>query len=142
MVFYKALLLASEFTNFLRAFFMVCLNSSLSGPMKKIAACDLRAGTVARRTQGRSPFHPKQTSSWSHFSTGHPLPATPFQCPRSRTAALERGAAALTCPYVGLTVHRAVSVRRMYDRRVTQSTATPEPSSRTTPTLDQVLVTC
>ena len=46
---------------------------------------------VTRRTQGRSPFH---------------------QCPRSRTATLGLGAAALSSSYVGLTVHRAVSVRR------------------------------
>ena len=36
LVFYKALLLASEISNFLRAFFMVCLNSSSFGSMKKI----------------------------------------------------------------------------------------------------------
>ena len=50
------------------------------------------------------------------------------------------GAAAVTCPHEGLTVQRAVSVRRSTTGPVTQSIATPEPSSRTIPTLDRALV--
>ena len=38
---------------------------------------------------GAITFQPKQASSWSHCQRAHPLPATPFQCPRSRTATLE-----------------------------------------------------
>ena len=64
-----------------------------------------------RRTRGRTPFHPCAVLPRPASRT-HPLPATPFQCPRSRTATLRRGPQPLTCPYVGLTVHRAVSVRR------------------------------
>ena len=50
-----------------------------------------------RRTQGRTPFHlcavlPRPASRT------HPLPATPFQCPRSRTATLGEGGAATCLP--------------------------------------------
>ena len=79
---------------------------------------------------GAITFPPEADSSWSHFQRAHPLAATPFQCPRSRTATLGLGAAALPCPYVGLTV---VSVRRSTTGPVTQSIATPEPSLRTIP---------
>ena len=41
--------------------------------------------------------------------SAHPLPATPFQCPRSRTTTLELGGRSTACPCVGLTVHWAVS---------------------------------
>ena len=52
-----------------------------------------------RRTPGRTPFHPKQTLFLGvTFLRAHPLPATPFQCPRSRTAALGEGAAATYLP--------------------------------------------
>ena len=94
------------------------------------------SGTDSRAHSGGTPFHPRQTSSWSHFPRAHTLPATPFQCTRSRTATLELVAAALTCPYVGLTVHR--TVRPAGD----PVESDPEPSSRTIPTLDQALVAC
>ena len=45
------------------------------------------------RTQGRPPFHPNLAASGS-LQRALPLPATPFQCPRSRTATLELGGAA------------------------------------------------
>ena len=60
---------------------------------------------------GRTPFHPKGVSTHSS-QRAHPLPASPFQWLRSRTATLGKGAQHLSCPYVGLTVHWAVSVRR------------------------------
>ena len=73
-------------------------------------ACDLRAPGPLR---GRHPSAPRSdhlsTQSRlflrSHFQLAHPLPASPFQCPRSRTATLELGAAVPSGPYVGLTVH-------------------------------------
>ena len=40
-----------------------------------------------RRTPGRTPFHPGAVLPRPASRT-HPLPATPFQCPRSRTATL------------------------------------------------------
>ena len=64
---------------------------------------------LSRRTPGRSPFHPKQTLCGVTFQRAHPLPATPFHCPRSRS---DRGPQHLSCPHIGLTVHWAVSVRR------------------------------
>ena len=94
-----------------------------------------------RRTPGRTPFHPKQTLFLGvTFLRAHPLPATPFQCPRSRTATLGEGAAAHFPPlrWPDCTSSRLPS--REYDRPVTQSIATPEPSSRTIPTLDRTLV--
>ena len=45
--------------------------------------------------------HHTLLASGPRASWAHPLPATPFQCPRSRTATLGEGAAA-TYPYVGL----------------------------------------
>ena len=80
--------------------------------------CDLRAPCrllwheLTGAPRGDHLSASRQTSSWGHFPRANPIPATPFQCPRSRTTTLGSVAAALTCPYVGLTVHRAVSVRR------------------------------
>ena len=92
-----------------------------------------------RRTQGRSPFHPCAVFPRPASRT-HPLPATPFQCPRSRTATLGEGAAATYLPlrWPDCTLSRLRAEE--YDRPVTQSIATPEPSSRTIPTLDRTLV--
>ena len=45
---------------------------------------------VFRHTPGRTPFHPCAVLPRPASRT-HPLPATPFQCPRSRTAMLRRG---------------------------------------------------
>ena len=110
----------------------------LRGNISNFLACDLRAprwhtGTVTRRTQGRSPFHPNQASSRSLQRT-HPLPATPFQCPRSRTATLELGSRGSYLPL------RSRLRAEEYDRPLTQSIATAEPSSRTIPTPDRALV--
>ena len=96
---------------------------------------------LSRRTPGRTPFHPKQTLFCGvTFLRAHPLPATPFQCPRSRTATLGQGAAAPFLPlrWPDCTLSRLRAEE--YDRPVTQSIATPEPSSRTIPTLDRTLV--
>ena len=104
-------------------------------------ACVLRAPLrshrpVLRRTPGRTPFHPCAVLPRPASRT-HPLPATPFRCPRSRTATLGKGAAAhfphLRWPDCTLSRLRAEE----YDRPVTQSIATREPSSRTIPTLDR-----
>ena len=95
---------------------------------------------LSRRTPRRSPFHPMQTLCGVTFQRAHPLPATPSQCPRSRTAMLGWGAAA---PFLSLCWPDCTSSRlraEEYDRPVTQSIATPEPSSRTIPTLDRTLV--
>ena len=48
---------------------------------------------LLRTTPGRTPFHPCAVLPRPASRT-HPLPATPFQCPRSRTATLGEGAAA------------------------------------------------
>ena len=53
---------------------------------------------LSRRTPKRTPFHPKQTLCGVTFQRARPLPATPFQCPRSRTATLGWGAAAPFLP--------------------------------------------
>ena len=60
------------------------------------SAYDLRAPRPHRRHRfethpGTITFSPEASSSSSHFQLAHPLPATPFQCPRSRTASLELG---------------------------------------------------
>ena len=92
-----------------------------------------------RRTRGRTPFHPCAVLPRPATRT-HPLPATPFQCPRSRTATLGWGAAAhfppLRWPDCALSCLRA----DVYNWPVTPSIATPEPSSRTIPTPDRTLV--
>ena len=44
---------------------------------------------LSKRTPGRSPYHPKQTLCGVTFLRVHPLPTSPFQWPRSRTATLE-----------------------------------------------------
>ena len=55
--------------------------------------------SVSKRTPGRPPLRPSPCST--HGTSPICFPQTPFQCPRSRTATLG--------PYVGLTVHWAVS---------------------------------
>ena len=102
-------------------------------------AFDLRA-PHRRGTRMPSPFPPEADSLWSHISTAHPLPATPFQCPRSRTATLGQRAPAPFLPlrWPDCTLSRLREEE--YDRPVTQSIATPEPSSRTIATLDGTLV--
>ena len=92
-----------------------------------------------RRTRERTPFHPCAVLPRPASRT-HPLPATPFQCPRSRTATFGEGAAATYLPlrWPDCTLSRLRAEE--HDRPVTQSIATPEPSSRTIPTLDRTLV--
>ena len=60
-------------------------------------------------------------SSWSHFQRAHPLPATPFQCPPSRTATLELGSRGSYLPLrrPDCTLRRLCAVE--HDRPVTQS---------------------
>ena len=82
-----------------------------------------------RRTQGRSPFHPRQTSSWKSLSSGPSASRNTFSV-STITDGNARGADCI------LSRVRAEE----YDRPVTQSIATPEPSSRTIPTLDRTLV--
>ena len=82
---------------------------------------------LSRRTPGRTPFHPKQTLCGVPFQRAHPLPATPFQCPRSRTATLGYGAAAPFLPlrWPDCTLSRLRAEE--YDRPV-KSIATREPT--------------
>ena len=105
------------------------------------AAHDLRAPCrllwVSRCTRGDHHSALRQTSAWSHFPPAHLLRATPFRCPRSRTATLEIGSRGSYLPDCTLSRLRA----QEYDLPVTHSIATPEPSSRTIPTLDRALVT-
>ena len=66
-------------------------------------ACDLRAPHRLTRPAFEvhnrgSPCHPKQTLHGVTFQRAHPLPATPFQWPRLRTATLGLGAAAPFLP--------------------------------------------
>ena len=102
-------------------------------------ACDLRAPRqllLGFEAHPEAITFPPVCALWQQpraSTRGRPLPATPFQCPRSRTATLELGAAALTCPCVGLSPQWAVCVQ--YDQPVTQSIATPESSSRTISTI-------
>ena len=63
-----------------------------------------------------------------------------FRCPQSRTARAGSRSSYLPLRRPDCTLSRLRADE--YDRPVTQSIATPEPSSRTIPTLDQVLVSC
>ena len=78
-------------------------------------------------SSGSSPAHPtgfrgaprgEHLSTRSRLSVKSPcngpvrFPQHLFSVPRSRTATLGQGPQHLSCPDVGLTVHRAVSVRR------------------------------
>ena len=107
-------------------------------------ACVLRAPPSSHRRVleahlGANNFHPRAVLPRPASRT-HPLPATPFQCPRSRTSTLGEEAAAPFLPlrWPDCTLSRLRAEE--YDRPVTQSIATPEPSSRTIPTLDRTLV--
>ena len=85
---------------------------------------------LLRRTPRRTPFYPCAVLP-RPASLTHPLPATPFQCPRSRTATLGEEAAATYLPlrWPDCTLSRLSAEE--YDRPVTQSIVTPKPSSRT-----------
>ena len=109
-------------SNFLRAFFTISLDSVSSRSMKWIprnllasssfgfstvisVSLSLMIFGILASTQARLRDAPNidhlstpsiHTSSWSHFQRVHPLPATPFSVQH-------------TSPYVGLTVHWAVS---------------------------------
>ena len=107
-------------------------------------ACVLRAPPdshrpVLRRTPGRTPFHPFAVLPRPASRT-HPLPATPFSVSTITDGNAQAWAAAhfppLRWPDCTLSRLRAEE----YDRPVTQSIATPEPSSRTIPTLVWTLV--
>ena len=87
---------------------------------------------LSRRTPGRTPFHPCAVLPRPASRT-HPLPATPFQWPRSRTATLGWEAAAPFLPSRRPDCTLSRLRAEEYDRPVTQSIATPEPSSRTIP---------
>ena len=80
---------------------------------------------------GRTPFHPKQTSSWSDFPRAHPLPATPLSVPINTDGYARGGSRSPYLPFrrPHCTLNRLRAEE--YDRPVTQSIATPEPSSRT-----------
>ena len=95
---------------------------------------------TSRRTSGRSPFHPKQTLREVTYNGPIRFPQnTFFSCRRSRTATRNPGGHStpsdLRTPYCTSSRLRAEE----YDRPVTQSMATPEPSSRTIPTLDRAV---
>ena len=111
---------------------------TVSSPSGSSPALTVR---LSRRSPGRTPFHPK----WTLFCGvtclwAHPLPATPFQCPRSRPATLGRGAAAPFLPlrWPDCTLSRLRAEE--FERPVTQSIASPEPFSSTISTLDRTLV--
>ena len=130
-----------------------------------LTACVLpaphRLTTPAFEAHPRANTFPPEadSSAESTFHRAHPLPATPFQCPRSRTATLGEGATATYlplrwpdctlsrlraeeydgAPFLALTLACRLRAED-YDRPATQSMATPEPSSRTIPTLDRTLV--
>ena len=80
---------------------------------------------LSRRTPGRTPFLPKQTLFCGITCLrARPLPATPFQCPRSRTATLGKGAAAHFPPLRWPDCTSSRLRAEEYDRPVTQSIAT------------------
>ena len=110
-------------------------------------ACVLRAPPSSHRPAleahpGANTFPPEaDTLPRCHISSGPSASRKhPFQCPRSRTATLREGAATTYLPlrWPDCTLSRLRAEE--YDRPVTQSMATPEPSSRTIPTLDRTLV--
>ena len=93
----------------------------------------------SRRTLGRTSFHQKQTLLWSHISSGpsasrNTLSVTTITDGNARIG--DRSFLPLRWPDCTLSRLRAEE----YDRPVTQSIASPEPSSRTIPTLDRTLV--
>ena len=100
-------------------------------------ACDLRAPHRLTRPAfeahpGAITFPPEADSLWSHFSTGPSASRNTFSVShdhgRQRS---DRGPQHLSCPYVGLTCTLGRLRAEKYGRPVTQSIATPEPSSRT-----------
>ena len=105
----------------------------------------LFAGSQARfprRTRGEHMSTRSRLSVESPFiQRAHPLPATPFQCPRSRTATLKVGSRGSYLPLRGPDCTLSRFRAEEYDQPVTQSIATPEPSSRTIHTLDRTLFT-
>ena len=96
-----------------------CARLELTRSAKRLAKVGL-----AKVGHDRTPFHPKQTLFLGvTFLQAHPLPATPFQCPRSRTATLGEGAAATYLPlrWPDCTLSRLRAEE--YDRPVTRSDA-------------------
>ena len=91
---------------------------------------------LSRRTPGRPLFHPKQTLYGVTFQRAHPLPATPLQRTRSRTATLGWGAAALTLAWLYIAPSPCGGVRPAGE----PVDSDPGPSSRRITTSDQALV--
>ena len=102
-------------------------------------ACDLRA-PHRRCTRMRSPFPPEADSLWSHISRGPS--ASRNTCSVSTitdgNARTEGPSTFLPSRWPDCTLSRLRE--EQYDRPVTLSMATPEPSSRTIATLDGTLV--
>ena len=106
-------------------------------------ACDLRALDRFWSSAPRSHHAPSGYSSRdASRNKAHPLPAVHFQDPRSRAATIQLSTLSFssTCsPCAVLTVHGAVSFVGVRPA-CNQSIATPEPSSRTIPTLGRAII--
>ena len=86
-------------------------------PLVLASACDLRDPhrhtRLAFEAHSGATTFPPEGSVNALISTAHPLPATPFSVSTITDGNARVGSrSALSCPFVGLTVHRAVSVRR------------------------------
>ena len=99
---------------------------------------------LSRRTQGRTPFHPSRIAGLGTARFMGPSASrntfSESTITDGNTRIGELGAAA---PFLPLRWPDCTSSRlraEEYDRPVTQSIATPEPSSRTIPALDRTLV--
>ena len=108
------------------------------------AAYDLRAprrrtGTVTRRTQGRSPFRIEADFLVESLSTG-PSASRTLSVSTITDGYARAGSRSSYLPSRRPDCTSSRLRAEEYDRSVTQSIATPEPSSRTIPTLNRALV--
>ena len=100
----------------------------------------LPASRTHGRTQGRTPFHPETDFFVESRSSGPSSSRNTFS-----VSTITDGNARIGCrsTFSPLRRHDCTLSRlrdEEYDRLVTQSIATPEPSSKTIPTLDRTLV--
>ena len=118
----------------------------------EMIACALRTPPgshrpVLRRTPGRTPFHPCAVGWRSYHDQLH----GPIRFPQHLFSVHDHGRqrsgggrSTLSTLTLARGQHTDCTLSRLraeeYDRPVTQSIATPEPSSRTIPTLDRTLV--
>ena len=105
-----------------------------------ISACDLRAPHAFETHPGAITFPPEVSSQRRSSNGPIRFPQHLFSDRDHERQRSGRGPQPLSCPYVGSDCTLSRLRAGEYDRPVTQSIATPEPSSRTISTLDRTLV--